>query len=439
MHSVIAHPHHPYRVGDFLLQNFLNPNWTHFRAAVAFVKKSGTQYIHEALTTFAATRSTNISIGLDHGGSSVEGFNQLMNAVNPNGQIWVYKNSANTFHPKVYLFKNATSAELVVGSANLTKGGLYENAELSVKLQLDLTTPADLKFLQELEATLDIWSTAQPKRCLAVDAPLILELHASGDLPTEAEAASAIKASKSNKLKKVGNKKSPFNSSAVNPAPHLVPSGTTSKVSSTTAVNSPPNSVTQAPLPMGMGSIALKSSLRFAMTLQKTDVGVGQTTTGTSKRSPEIFIPIGAVDLEPTFWGWASRFVPDSTKYKSDLSWKIQNAKWINQKLASHRTVPRPLEKLDWEHVKVNLVGHNGLLDVAVWFNPKKIDIRFRESTLRSAGDIDDILVIEHAPPGANYDYKMEVVPKLDPRYSGLYAALTHIVPSPSHKKFGYF
>jgi hypothetical protein len=175
------------------------------------------------------------------------------------------------------------------------------------------------------------------------------------------------------------------------------------------------------------------------MTLQTTDVGVGQTTTGTAARSPEVFIPIGALDMQPTFWGWVSKYVPDTAKYKPDLAWRIAHASWVAKKSASNRTKPRPLDKLDWEHVKVNLVGHNGLLDVAVWFNPDKIDIRLRESNLRSAGNIDDILVIEHAPKGANYHYTMEVISPADVRYATILPKLTQSPPGTSLKKYGYY
>ena len=34
-----------------------------------------------------------------------------------------------TFHPKLYLFKSDDHAEMVMGSGNLTEGGLYTNYE----------------------------------------------------------------------------------------------------------------------------------------------------------------------------------------------------------------------------------------------------------------------------------------------------------------------
>jgi HKD family nuclease len=430
MYSIIAQPHHAYRVGDFLMENLSEAKWTHFRASVAFVKKSGTQFIQAGLAKFAAKSLVNVSIGLDHRGSSVEGFSQLLDAINPNGKLWVYKNSSNTFHPKVYLFKNLSNADVVIGSGNMTKGGLFENAEIGVRLQLDLTKPSDIAFLKELEATLDIWSSAQEMRCLAVDAALISQLHAAGELPTELEASCEVRAANSAHTEKTP---SPFNSATVQKAPSL---SNASPASSGAPATTPPPPPAATSSGTSMTPILIST---FAMTLQNTDVGVGQTTAGTSKRSPEIFIPIGAVDMQPEFWGWVSPFVPDFSKYKPDLLWRKRESNWISQKQSTNRRVPRPLDKLDWEHVKVNLTGHNGLLDVAVWFNPKKIDIRLRESSLRLAGDIDDILVISQAPQGANYDYEMEVVRKTDPGYASIDARLTQKVPGASSKKYGYF
>ncbi|MGO7050377.1 phospholipase D-like domain-containing protein [Rhizobium johnstonii] len=40
-----------------------------------------------------------------------------------------------TFHPKVYVFRRGANASVIVGSANLTSGGLRKNHELSILLQ----------------------------------------------------------------------------------------------------------------------------------------------------------------------------------------------------------------------------------------------------------------------------------------------------------------
>ena len=54
----------------------------------------------------------------------------------------------------------------------------------------------------------------------------------------------------------------------------------------------------------------------FAMTLQNTDVGKGQTTPGTSRRSPEIYIPLIARNFAPDFWGWPNKFIEDPKNWE---------------------------------------------------------------------------------------------------------------------------
>lgn len=443
MLKIIAHPHHPYRLGDFLLENLRDSKWTHFRAAVAFVKASGTRYIAPDIKKFSAENDVCMSVGIDHGGSSVEGLSQLLSVVLPPGQLWVYKNPRNTFHPKVYLFKNSNEADLIIGSGNLTKGGLFENAEIGVRVQLDLNIASDVELLKELEATLDIWSTPRPGECLALDTALLDILRNSGELPTEAESAAAIQAVKSAGNSSAAKTPSPFKSTTIQSAPPF-PAGSviSAATMSSTAKPSPtPVPASVSPPPSSTSSPTSSAAVppvvvTFGMTLQNTDVGVGQVTAGTSKRSPEIFIPLAALDEKPWFWGWTTANSPDPSKYQADLAWRATNSAWQTMQLGTGRA--RPVDKLDWYNVKVSLKGHAVVLDVRFWYNPKKLDIRMRENNLRAAGDVGDILLIRPAPPGSARHYDMEVVKKTDPNYAITLSKLSKRVNN-SLKRFGYF
>jgi hypothetical protein len=58
--------------------------------------------------------------------------------------------SRNTiFHPKLYFAANAEQASVIIGSANLTFGGLHNNIEASTLMRLDLSNPAENKFAEE--------------------------------------------------------------------------------------------------------------------------------------------------------------------------------------------------------------------------------------------------------------------------------------------------
>lgn len=173
--------------------------------------------------------------------------------------------------------------------------------------------------------------------------------------------------------------------------------------------------------------------LRFGMTLQNTDVGVGQTdpTQVTQRRSPEVFVPMRALDLNPAFWGWPAN-------YAVDQAWASSNATWIANELLKPANPLRPRMKVDWQGCNIRLIRRPGLITATIWHNPKKNDIRIRAEDLRSAGNVGDILVMWPAPAGSGYDYVAEVVPATSPTYTTTLANLTVHVTN-SQKVIGYF
>ncbi len=93
------------RLGEFLLDN-LRGDWERFRAAVAFVKRSGTKHIVDELKTFSQKHPVEILAGINHGGTSKEGLDDLLQSIAKPGRVIIFNNpKAYTFHPKVYLFK----------------------------------------------------------------------------------------------------------------------------------------------------------------------------------------------------------------------------------------------------------------------------------------------------------------------------------------------
>lgn len=133
----ITQPFGEVRLGEFLRAHLADPQWTAFRAAVAFVKRSGTQYIRQALREFSGRAQVKISVGVDLYGTSREALTDLLEAT-PGG-VFVYRNNGPyTFHPKVYVFKSAERADVLAGSGNLTGGGLFTNYEASLAVSLNL-------------------------------------------------------------------------------------------------------------------------------------------------------------------------------------------------------------------------------------------------------------------------------------------------------------
>ncbi|MCA8082050.1 hypothetical protein [Burkholderia cepacia] len=101
--NLTLQPNGASRLGDVLAQSFADPQWSEFRAAIAFVKRSGTKHIRVPLAAFAQRGGqVKFSAGIDAGGTSREGLEDLLAAIGETGELYVFKNAnSSTFHPKI--------------------------------------------------------------------------------------------------------------------------------------------------------------------------------------------------------------------------------------------------------------------------------------------------------------------------------------------------
>ena len=418
----VAHPRAAVRIGDFLREGLANEEWSEFRASVAFVKRSGTKHVREHLAAFCGRGGkVKMSAGIDAGGTSQEGLTDLMEALGSVGQLFVYKNAtSSTFHPKIYLFRNDSKAAVAVGSCNLTEGGLFTNYEASFVIRLDLSTPEHAALLSEIIKSLDEWSTAAEGLCYQLDAALLAKLVAEGLVPDEARAwaeekrdEEEVRSEGSGLFKRHGVPAAPKVSAKKVPAP-AEPAATAEEPDEDEDESLEEESlVVDIPSPVSAQGGHHKV---FLMTLQRTDVGKGQTTKGAGRRSPEIFIPLKARNQDPEFWGWPDSFTPD--------------ASWKGPKDSNG------YGKMDRTNVMVRLGGQT--FPIHVWYNPDKKDQRLRSEHIRSAGVIGDILYVERGDGSGGYHYYVDVVPQGSPRHAELLAKCTEKVPN-SPKLFGYY
>ena len=381
------------RLGDHLVANFSRP-WERFRAAVAFVKRTGTRHISAPLAAFSRSSQVEIIAGIDHGGTSSEGLQDLLDAVSPTGRIVVFHNRLPyTFHPKIYLFKSSDKADLVVGSGNLTEGGLFTNYEAGIHIPLDLADPAQAAVLRAIDNTLDAWAAPDNGLARVLDAGLLAVLVARGLVLPEAHAVFVGDGERE------GGRDSAaiaddalFASRAESRAPPVAKRGAAPDAQAgATAASQPASGVTG-----------------FVMTLQQTDVGVGQATAGAPARSPEIFIPLAARDAQPDFWGWPTAFAEDADKKGKYDRWRVR------MRLGA------------------------GVIDVNMMTWPDKHDFRLRCEVLRSAGEIGDILRLEKVGSGVDYEYYAEVVPQGTSQHALYQQSCRHRVRN-SRKMYGYY
>lgn len=73
------------------------------------------------------------------------------------------------FHPKIYLSRYRKSATAIIGSANLTFGGLHNNIEASSILELNLNSVEDKSFVDDAENIFDELIAKHPNHVIKIN------------------------------------------------------------------------------------------------------------------------------------------------------------------------------------------------------------------------------------------------------------------------------
>lgn len=135
--------------------------------SVAFVSSTGVQLIADYLKPYAD--KATVFAGIRNGITSAQAIRALLDlkvdvkAVDTGSAHVV-------FHPKLYYVRGAKVARLLIGSANLTTGGLNNNVEASVALELDLSSPEDSGVAKAIEKQLGELQAKHPANVTDVPA-----------------------------------------------------------------------------------------------------------------------------------------------------------------------------------------------------------------------------------------------------------------------------
>ncbi len=164
--------------------------------STAFMTASGLSLLQEVLHPVAAR--TRIFVGIRNGITTVQ---SIQKALEIGCETYMVDTGSRSriFHPKLYFARSAVRSKLLLGSANLTMGGLRTNIEASVMQDFDATDPGNIAFLDDIEAKLNGMIADYPQHVIrAVDAAQLAMLQLSGRLlderkarPPEAAGASA--------------------------------------------------------------------------------------------------------------------------------------------------------------------------------------------------------------------------------------------------------
>ncbi|TSC72397.1 MAG: hypothetical protein G01um101438_481 [Parcubacteria group bacterium Gr01-1014_38] len=153
--------------------------------SVAFINEDGVRLIENNLRPFAS--KTKVFSGIRNDITSRQGLARLLEL---GVSVYVVDTGARgvIFHPKLYLSRGAQHARLLVGSANLTLGGLNNNIEASLALDLNLDEQSDREFVSEIQEQFTELPGRYPEHIFIIRGALELDrLQNSGRLLDEAE------------------------------------------------------------------------------------------------------------------------------------------------------------------------------------------------------------------------------------------------------------
>ena len=315
-----------------------------------------------------------------------------MDTMGTEGELFVNHDELShvTFHPKIFMLQKHETATLIVGSGNLTEGGLYSNDEGVSVTELHMRREEDAHVVHRVINAIDAWTDESKGVVRRIDHKVLEELVTGGYVAKESRTRS-----------EPGNDSGAKRSDQRGEELFGLAAGR----------RRPPR--LRIPLPARPrrrreGTSAPPIADGFVMTLMQTDAGVGQTTLGASRRSPEVFIPLSARDANPDFWGWPNSFEEDPTNPG----------------------------KMDRKGVEMNIIGHTAPVNMMTW--PAKHDFRLRSEELRSAGKVGDILRIEKATLPAPFDFVVMVVPEGSQDFEEYLALCNQKTPN-SARVWGYY
>lgn len=127
--------------------------------SIAYVRESGVELIESTIAPFK--RKIQFFIGIRNGVTSAQALKRLIkNRIKPT--LVDTASTSTIFHPKIFMTYSDRLAKIIIGSANLTAGGLLRNIEASTLIDLDLALPDDKKYLHSIIDTFNTLKTNHP-------------------------------------------------------------------------------------------------------------------------------------------------------------------------------------------------------------------------------------------------------------------------------------
>ncbi len=265
---------HTNTIGKEITENLKCGKYSDFKVAVAYSRNSGISRIYRELSNFSNNGGkTSVIAGIDQSNTSYQALVNLKTFAKENLFVHHDKNFDITFHPKVYMFGNKKIEKIIIGSSNLTAGGLFLNYEANIGVTFD-NSETSITFERQVS---DYWeSLLNDQNTIKCELTLLEKLLQSGSVVDE-------------------QKQKPFKSII-----EKISNDLPFKKKKTSKILPPisPNSTVVVP--------PIKS--KFLMTLSGFDVSA-------KSQDPVILIPIKALRAMPVFWNFPTLYTDSGAGY----------------------------------------------------------------------------------------------------------------------------
>jgi HKD family nuclease len=133
---------------------------------VAYVKESGVQELETQLKAHAV--KVTVFAGIRNDITSHQGLARLRRI--PKLTLYTVDTGSRqiVFHPKLYVVSGKICARVLIGSANLTLGGLNNNIEAGLLLDFDLADPTDKALIDAIESQIAALPAGYPLNIVKV-------------------------------------------------------------------------------------------------------------------------------------------------------------------------------------------------------------------------------------------------------------------------------
>lgn len=338
-------------------------------------------------------------LGIDLGGTSKEVLEELL-SWDVETFIVKHRIPGHTFHPKIYYFVWNNSAEIIVGSNNLTDGGFFGNYEGCARICYDL--PDDLEEFQQAQNELDRFLTPAGPTVYNLDNNFLNELINRELIPSEAQARRRNSDKISNRG--IGGGGPLFGIEDIDSPPPL-PAALLRRLTinhrQRRRAAPPPNN-----LPLDSDKANTIDPASFYMTLPTLQ---GPSIPGEAR------IPLPAIALAKEFWGWQDEYLED-VKPSGRVYWN-----W------------RPI----WKVWSVDNPADISIQEVRMYMYTNSSDFRFYARPLVNAGgDLGDVVKITRISQ-PDIDYECVLARQGTPEYNIWINYCTQTVVN-SPRLFGY-